>query len=454
MPKPTEPRKGKKKNESLALLRAITKSMAGAIPGASPEIRNLVDDSLARPISGFASQFVGEDTDHPGEVVFPPWDNLKKSWRADERRKAGLPREKRAMPGMVQDTLSLPSIFGGGPKWAMEASESADRIHGAVNEDMGLQPAQGFRQHGLESLGMMGAQIPVAGGAKKKVQMTKGALELLKKYSKQAAMSPFEFFLPTIDPRVSNYVTGAVAGGGLGTLGDDVADEIPIPHAVSRAKGGKVSRMRTLLELYSRDYPKLSPADKRKYTTLIRQEAKDRGLESSMDVQYEIDRIYEDTVSEGSRAIKHAKGGKVGALTQILKAVNLNPDSTKVKRVPYQIGDPVEEILYATNEGHRKGVLTSDEARRIKDLLVSGEEEELSNTLLDLHSRLFPSPPELRKIEHAPPPVKPDSELVPAAHGSLTQADWESQVMGTKKSRGGKINSASNSKSLCQLRSN
>lgn len=319
-----EPRPKKKKNESLELLRAITKSMAGAVPGISQETRDLIDDSLARPISGMASQIVAEDPTEPGKLVFPPLQNMKRAWNADSRRKSGQEPAKMAMPGLVQDTLSLPSMFGGGPQWAQDASASADRIHSAVDEGMDLAPPEGFRQHALNSAGMMAAQIPVAGKAKEVPEIAKGALQIAKKYGKKALASPFEFFLPTIEPKMSNYLFGSVAGGGLGTLGDDaeeVAEEVPLPRAVSRAKGGKV-----------------------------------------------------------------------GALSQILRSVSMNPDAT-VKQKQHVIGDPVEEVLHAANEGERKGVIDSAEGQRIRTLMESGDEDSLADALMNLQRKLFPSSP-------------------------------------------------------------
>lgn len=380
MPKTESHRGPKKKNESLELLRAITKSMAGSLPGLSQETRDTLEDSLARPISGLASQFAGELPEEKGKLVFPPLENLKRSWNADSRRKQGLPPQKKVMPGIVQDTLSVPSMFGGGPQWAQDASESADRIHAAVDEGMGLAPPQGFRQHALNSAGMMAAQIPVAGKAKEIPQAARGALEIMKKYGKKAAMSPIEFFSPTIEPKMSNYLFGSAAGGALGTLGDEaaeMAEETPPPRAISRAKGGKV-----------------------------------------------------------------------GALKQILRAISINPDST-VKQTKHMIGDPVEEVLYATNEGQRKGVLSSEEAKYIKGLLMTGEEEKLSDALFELHSRLFPTPRSAKEPTLQAMPAK--EELVfqtqkgyrEPVHGTGKLAPVEPEVPLLKRGKGGKASIAS-----------
>jgi hypothetical protein len=317
-----EPRPKKKKNASLELLRAITKSMAGAIPGISEDTRDVIDDSLARPLSGMASQILAEDPNEPGKLVIPPLHNLKRSLNADARRKAGLSPEKMAMPGLIQDSLSLPTVLGGGPQWAQDAAASADRIHSAIDKGMDLSPPQGFRQHALNSAGMMASQIPL-GKAKEAAEMGKGALQLFRKYGKKALASPIEFFSPTIDPRMSNYLMGSAAGGALGALGDEtgeIIEERPLPRAISRAKGGKI-----------------------------------------------------------------------GPLTEVLKALSANPDST-VRQTKHVIGEPIEEILHAANEGERRGVIDTAESQRIRQLMDTGDEDSLADALIDLQKKLFSTP--------------------------------------------------------------
>lgn len=397
MPKTAEKREirpaKRKKNESLELLRNVAKSMAHAVPFASDETKNTIEDSLARPMSGLASQLMSYN-ESTGEVENAAMANLRRIWNADARRKAGLPPEKRPIPGIVSDTLALPNILGNGPQWSQDMQKLADNTHEGVNVGMGLDAPQGFRQHALDSAGVMLGQLPVPGKAKVEAvtDTAKGALALMKKYGKKALGAPIEFMSPTVEPKMSNYLFGTAAGGGLGALGDEVPLEEPPPP----------------------------------------------------------------------RAVARAKGGKVGALQQFLKAVNLNPDSTSMKKVGYQMGDPVEEVLYATNEGQRKGVLSSEEAKRIKLLMETGEEEALADALLDLHARLQPKastggppPPRVpRPHELDSPQASLDRDLgtfnpyaLPtpppgSGHGKLTQEEWEQQVLRKNplaQARGGRI---------------
>jgi hypothetical protein len=397
MPKTEEKRQirpaKRKKNESLEILRNVAKSMAGAVPFASDETKATIEDSLARPMSGLASQLMSYN-ESTGEVENAAMANLRRIWNSDARRKAGLPPEKRPIPGLVADSLSLPNILGNGPEWSKDMQNLADATHQGVNQGMDLAPPEGFRQHALDSAGVMLGQLPVPGKAKAEAvkDTAKGALELMKRYGKKALGSPIEFMSPTIEPKMSNYLFGTAAGGGLGALGDEVPMEEPPPP----------------------------------------------------------------------RAVARAKGGKVGALQQMLKALNLNPDAASVKKVGYQIGDPVEEVLYATNEGQRKGVLSGEEAKQIKLLLETGEEEALADALLDLHARLqtksptssLPVPRPLPKPDMNDPQVSLDRDLGPmnpyalptpppgSGHGKLTQEEWEQQVLRKsplQQARGGRI---------------
>lgn len=421
MPKSATPRKPKpKKNESLSLLRAVTKSMAGAIPGISDETRDTAEDTLARVTGGVASQVMGEDPE-TGELVFPPLHNIKRMWNADSRRKAGLPRQKQVMPGLVQDTLSLPTlgdmVGAPVPQFARDAQESADRIHSGVNDSMGLEAPEGFRQNAADSLGVMLGQAPVPGKAK--VEAVKdlggGALKLLKRYGKKALTSPIEFFSPTVHPSPSNYASGAIFGGAMGSAADNAGAIAQFLQAMGNQPIPKDPRL-----------PDWEPRPERLP-----------------------DLDYEDLPEITMRA----KGGKVGALTQMLKAIHLNPDSQTLKRVPYQIGEPIEEVLYAVNEGQRKGVLSSDEAKRIKVLLDVGDDETLADALLDLHQRLQMKAAEQAKQLPAmtPPPAIPrggprelpherlDREGIPyslrapepaeSGRGKLTQEEFDRLVL-------------------------
>lgn len=257
-PKPKSP----KRNESLELLKQVTKSLSHAIPGVSDDTADTVDDSLARFGSGFASQIYGVDPEDGSVKMAAPTNILKDlnpnrgleppkfdspgvvSDRWKEWARSG--HRPQVVPGIVSDTASIPNILGNGPEWSQRMQSLANRTHEGVNDSMGLDAPQGFRQHALESLGMMAAQVPSEGMGllKSAAPETKGALQYMKRFGKGLAMSPAEFLLPTVEPKISNYLFGSLAGGALGSLGDNVADDVPKPKtkAISSgyAGGGKV----------------------------------------------------------------------------------------------------------------------------------------------------------------------------------------------------------------------
>lgn len=586
MPKTEEKRKERpkpaprKKNESLQLLRNVAKSMAGAVPLVNDETRSTIEDSLARPLSGLASQYMGYN-EETGEVENAAMANLRRIFNADRRRKEGLPPEKRVLPGMITDALSLPNILGNGPEWSQRMQELADATHRGVDEGMGLESPQGFRQNALNSLGVMTGQIPVPGREKAQAaqQAGQGALSLMKRMGKGTLTSPIEFMSPTIDPKMSNYLFGAVGGGALGSLGDEVPlDEMEEPRVpIHRAQGGKVGILHRLNKMARRrgerildEDPRLeymlgddafldlstskdpiimlSPEEflgvasrgeprnlEKRAKKLVKAIERD-GLEDPPQLGYsyfdsgdgpkigitrhngrgratalgelEIDSIpvktsYEDIYDlprvgglskkylahelppgklidansgrlskarllnllkeiypedrfllgyDGDGSVKlrreaFAEGGKVGALQAFLKMISMNPDA-RVKQTAHQIGDPVEEVLYATNEGQRKGVLSTVEAQQIKELLATGQEEELSEALMALHARLNPQkvgPPMMQNspAPHRPPPQGTgggDYREPVHGHGDWNPDDFARDVFKiSPKARGGRI---------------
>lgn len=108
------------------------------------------------------------------------------------------------------------------PEWATKAAEKADLIHKAVREDMRLKAAHGFEENFNESLGVMLGQLPIPGKlATKGVEGVAAAPSALRRIEQGA-----EWFTPTVEPKVGNYLTGAGVGAGIGTLGDE--EEIPM----------------------------------------------------------------------------------------------------------------------------------------------------------------------------------------------------------------------------------
>lgn len=173
------------------------------------------NEFAVRPAAGFLSQIMG--IDEKGNVGFG-LDNAVKD-----------PKDRKNL-GMVDEVLSLPTLVEllgfDPPEFAEDAAERLEVLKNAIRDDMGIEPPRGFLENAGEALGTMGAQLPVPG--KKKVDIAveggKGALSAAKRVLKKVLGSAPEFFSPTIQPKVSNYLSGAGFGGLLGSLADGSED--------------------------------------------------------------------------------------------------------------------------------------------------------------------------------------------------------------------------------------
>lgn len=111
------------------------------------------------------------------------------------------------------------------PEFATNAAAKADQIHQAVRQDMRLKAPKGFQQNFDESMGVMLGQLPIPGKlATKAVEGAEAAPGVLRRLEQGA-----EWFTPTVEPKASNYLTGAVTGGALGTLGDEEDTPVVVP---------------------------------------------------------------------------------------------------------------------------------------------------------------------------------------------------------------------------------
>lgn len=200
------------------------------LPSSTDEDEDWTDTYLKRPLSGLASMWGGTDPE-TGEFVSPALHNLKRAWDADERRRQGLPPQRRASLGIVDETVSLPALGGivglPVPQFAEEAEERASTTRAAARESLGLDAPHGFKENIAESAGVMAGQLPVPASIANKLKLLKksGKLGKAGKIFGPAA----EWFSPTVVPKASNYIKGTlfggVLGGGLDYLGDYMNEE-------------------------------------------------------------------------------------------------------------------------------------------------------------------------------------------------------------------------------------
>lgn len=226
------------------------------------EGENLTDEQRERGVrftSGLASQLYGLDEN--GEVAFLGGPRFAEK---------GMPVIN---PGLIDETLAVPALLDPigemiasqlagttagnnpdkirkivtglihSPEWARRAEERSSRLKEMVQKSMGVGEAEGFQQNFDEALGTMFGQVPLPASKAKGLIAREGEGLL-----GRSIAAPIEFLSPTVDPKITNYLTGAVAGGELGDLPrqlqKDPLDEngaAGLAH-LYRAEGGPVNK--------------------------------------------------------------------------------------------------------------------------------------------------------------------------------------------------------------------
>ena len=244
-------------------LRAVTKSLAGAVPFVSDETRDAVDKKLARVLLGLQGQVAG--LDEAGKPNNMAWlDVVDRMKESDEASVPGVMNEVLSlptlMPGLADAGVLIGSKFLPGvdpltaeqiawleahvPERSKKAAARQEKLTKLLRQRAALEKPKGFEEHALESLGSMLGQIPLGG-------IGKTAAESAAKKSAKAAVGAVpEYLLPTIKPSAVNYASGTAAGGALGALGDE-------PDGY--AEGGKVSAITKALEELSKMLQGLKP---------------------------------------------------------------------------------------------------------------------------------------------------------------------------------------------------
>lgn len=202
------------------------------LPSSTDDEEPWSDTYIKRPLSGLASVWGGTDPE-TGEFVSPLIHNLKRAWYADERRRQGLPRQGRAIPGIVDETISLPALGGivglPVPTFAEKAEERASDTRRAARETLGLDAPHGFKENIAESAGVMLGQVPIPASIADKLKLIKNPSRLSK-----IAGPAAEWFMPTVVPKASNYIKGALFGGVLGGALDHINDRLSAQEAEER----------------------------------------------------------------------------------------------------------------------------------------------------------------------------------------------------------------------------
>jgi hypothetical protein len=212
---------------SLEYLRAAADTLANQVPFISEETRRGLSEDITRPLGGFASQWMAPDVEGnpatsslPSMVISPLSGTLEHLLAQQMGQRRTL-----APPGLVTETLGLPAdlmdiygLFSGAeepadaPEISRLAQEQTARLREGMMRELALDEPSGFKEHALESLGIMAGQLPVGEIPAIATRIPKVAKAMLGPLS-----AAVEWFSPTVVPKLSNYAMGTGFGGALGT---------------------------------------------------------------------------------------------------------------------------------------------------------------------------------------------------------------------------------------------
>jgi hypothetical protein len=376
-------------------------------------------DRLKRVWAGLKSQIMSRDPE-TGELYLGGWQDLKDDFK-------GLPMSKRkrhSRPGIVDETLSLPSLMAivpGGekyvPDWALAAAERADQMHQSAREEQGLSEPKGFAQNAEEALGVMLGQVPIPLAKLRQLGMVKNLAPSTKSaVVKKILGSAPEWFSPSIDPSVANYAAGTAFGGGIGGYSDykegQADDEANFERATrslaDRAvkgeslipgyeEGGKVAKLlhfvvdrHTGQKVSSGYQNKIRATHKADsldneygaYRYVVKSEKAPEGTERLVTT-----RERDDVPSFNSDQAAYAEGGKTAGLRGALHAVSFAPKAKAGFRPSST--DSLAELRAAAS-----GVMSPDQSVQFDRWIKSRENlpelgEEDIDRLLQLHDRIM-----------------------------------------------------------------
>lgn len=404
---------GREFNDADRVLRKYAKG-GEVLPSSTDEDEDWTDTYLKRPLSGLASMWGGVDPE-TGEFVSPALHNIKRVWNADERRKAGLPRQKMPNLGIVDEVISLPAlgeIVGlPAPQFSKDAEERAGTTREAARDAIGVDAPHGFIENLTESAGVMAGQMPVPASLANRLKLLKESGKLGK--AGKVLGPAVEWFSPTVVPKVKNYLQGTLFGGMLGGGLDYLEDHLDEKEQEERNRQFISEVMAEVLE-----------------------EERVKSAQESGD---------EMTDDEALAELGYAEGGKVSAAREAIRTLrdklkfltDENARRAQLDAVVKQatapgIGIPFERrAALQTGIGGLSDALADTVPERRRGRYADYEKymlDQLEATLPHLHDpeALPDETVILRAIagpDAAPGPVLPAQ--APRGHGLLTQQQWE-----------------------------
>lgn len=421
------------------------------LPSSTEDDEEWSDTYIKRPLSGLASMWGGTDPE-TGEFVNPAWHNIKRVLSADARRKAGLPRQKMATLGIVDEAISLPAlgeIVGlPAPQFAKDAEARSSATREAARDAIGVDAPHGFTENLTESAGVMAGQLPVPASWANKLKLLKesGKLGKAGKVLGPAA----EWFSPTVVPKAKNYIRGTLFGGMLGGGLDYLEDHLDEKEQEERNKQFISEAMAEVLE-----------------------EERVKAAQESGDDTTDDEALAELGFAEGGR-VGTAKRA-VGSLRQILSEADPEDVTTRkaaIEQALHQLRGTQgptgieRQQLHTMVGGMADAAADTDPARRRQRFgdyesnilkLLEGQAPALVERRAAPRGAVpppldLPAPAAPRGPDPNDPQTRLDRDLGPvnpyalpkygpdSGHGSLTQEEWE-RMLNIKKqfATGGKV---------------
>lgn len=294
----------------------------------------LLNPNAARAMTqaghGFRTQWMGlDDKGALRPPISSDWDAPQEEWVWNDEAQMALPPQRQTRPGIVDETIALPTFFGyKGSETMNEAGQRVQNLDTALRAQHDIPEAETWADYLGGAAGIMAGQLPVPSGIAKGAA---GALgRFVPKVVKAAANLPVvkqagallgsvpEFMLPTIEPSLQNYALGTGAGAALTKylpelLGGEEVD--PSEDLIDWSDPSLDSMIRNDLESGA-----ITPEEAEEFLSLIAaQRAK---LEAPT----------EETSMTGG---KFAKGGKVTPIKPAEK-----PDEKKLRELLNSLDEP------------------------------------------------------------------------------------------------------------------
>lgn len=253
-------------------------------------------------------------------------------------------------PGLIDEVLAMGTLLPDRyvPEVSKKSQENVDKLNDLINEQLGIEEAHGLKERSEEALGTMLSQGPV-GVTREAIVQSPSAIRKIGRGLGTAA----EWFTPTVEARLPNYLAGTATGGALGAEADHLSDAVEGNADLNWLD-------RALLGLMKPKNPD--------------------------DLSRAINQVDSITHKSGGGLIqqlhdlgrKYAEGGKVSGLKMLLKlAAKQGFDDEDLKVLP----EALHSISDGDPEGLAQSILDSNQPKDLKQALSEVLDDHMNNIM-------------------------------------------------------------------------